>query len=800
MRVKLEWLNELVDLTGLSLEQIVNTVSLYSIEVEGVDNMVHASDIVIGHVLTKEPHPDSDHLNLLTVDVKDEVLNIVCGAPNVEKGQYVIIAKIGCELDGFTIKKSKIRGYESCGMCCSLQELGIDKKYIDEKYAKGIYYFEDEVEVGMNAAEALNLHDPVIELGLTPNRGDLLSMLGVAYEMSAVFNRPLKPLVFEIQRKLDEKQEEIKIDIETPDCIAYYGQLIKNINLKPSPRWLSSRLIAFGIRPINNSVDITNYILALFGQPLHAFDYDKVGNHIVVKNGKQNDEFVTLDEQKRVLADYDIMITDGNNNLCLGGIMGGLDSEVTENTKNILLESAVFNPSTIRKTATRLNLHSEASQRYERGVDVNRTKLALDYACYLFKELCDAEIVNEPGFNGTKEINDKEIKLTVEDVNSLLGTYITKEEITKILESLNFKVKEDLTVLVPNRRPDITIKEDLVEEVARVYGYDKLPLTHPVDDSLGKYSLSQKKTKLIRNTLLGLGLDNVVTYSLLSEAENKLFNINHDVEAENIELLMPLSEDKKILRKGLVPSLLNVMKYNFSRKNKDVNIFEISKVYYKTAGEISANNKYEKTVLAGALANEFSSTLWKGQKEIVDFYLVKGLLEQLATSLNTQFDFVKEEKECDEMHPNRTASVLWNGKKIGYVGQIHPKYAHDNDLDNVYVFELLIDELINEPEVINKYTPVNKLPNVERDIALVMKKDVPSSDVIACILKSDKQYLTNAYVFDLYEGEKINDDEKSLAIKLVFTSNEPLTEEVISAKVKRILKDLQYKLNITLRQ
>lgn len=800
MRVKLEWLNELVDLTGLSLEEIVNTVSLYSIEVEGVEKLVHASDIVIGHVLTKEPHPDSDHLNLLTVDVKDEVLNIVCGAPNVEKGQYVIIAKIGCELDGFTIKKSKIRGYESCGMCCSLQELGIEKKYVEEKYANGIYYFEDKVEVGMEASKALNLHDPVIELGLTPNRGDLLSMLGVAYEMSAVFNRPLKPLAFELARTKDSKQEEIKIDIETPNCIAYYGQLIKNINLKPSPRWLSSRLIAFGIRPINNSVDITNYILALFGQPLHAFDYDKVGNHIVVKNGKQNDEFVTLDKEKRILADYDIMITDGTNNLCLGGIMGGLDSEVTENTKNILLEAAVFDPATIRKTATRLNLHSEASQRYERGVDVNRTKLALDYACYLFKELCDAEIINEPGFNGTKEIQDKEIKLTVEDVNSLLGTNITKAEITKILESLNFKVTEDLTVLVPNRRPDITIKEDLVEEVARVYGYDKLPLTHPVDDSLGKHNLTQKKTKIIRNTLLGLGLDNVVTYSLVSEAENKLFNINHDVEAENIELLMPLTEDRKILRKGLVPSLLNVMKYNFSRKNKDVNIFEISKVYYKTAGEINASNKYEKTVLAGALANEFSSTLWKGQKEIVDFYLVKGLLEELAVQLNTKFEFVKEEKVCDEMHPNRTASILWNNKKIGFIGQIHPKYAHDNDLDNVYVFELLIDELINEPEVINRYVPVNKLPNVERDIALVMKKDVPSSEVIACILKSDKQYLTNAYVFDLYEGEKINEDEKSLAIKLVFSSNEPLTEDVISAKVKRILKDLQYKLNITLRQ
>ncbi len=801
MRVKLEWLNELVDLTGLSLEEIVNTVSLYSIEVEGVDKMINASNIVIGHVLTKQPHPDSDHLNLLTVDVKEEVLNIVCGAPNVEAGQYVIVAKIGCELgEGFVIKKSKIRGHESFGMVCSLQELGLEKKYIDEKYQSGIYYFEDEVEVGSEASKALNLHDPVIELGLTPNRGDMLSMLGVAYEMSAVFNRPLKPLTFELQRTLDEKQANIKIDLKTPNCIAYYGQLIKNIEIKPSPRWLSSRLIAFGIRPINNSVDITNYILALFGQPLHAFDYDKVGNHIVVKNGEENDEFVTLDEQTRKLANYDIMITDGTNNLCLGGIMGGLESEVTDNTKNILLEAAVFDPSVIRKTATRLNLHSEASQRYERGVDVNRTKLALDYACYLFKELCNAEIINEPGFSGIKEIKDKEIKLTVEDVNSLLGTTITKNEIINIFKSLSFDVKEDLTILVPNRRPDITIKEDLIEEVARIYGYDKLPLTHPVDDSFGKHSLSQKKTKLIRNTMLGLGLDNVVTYSLVSEEDNKLFNINHQEESENIELLMPLTEDRKLLRKGLIPSLLNVMKYNFSRKNKDVNIFEISKVYYKTTGEISAFNKYEKTVLAGALANEFSSTLWKGQKEIVDFYLVKGLLEQLATALNTKFDFIKVEKQCEEMHPNRTASILWNGKNIGFIGQIHPKFALDNDLENVYVFEILIDELINEPEVINKYQSINKLPNVERDIALVMKKDVPSNDVIECILKSDKQILTNAYVFDLYEGEKINEDEKSLAIKLVFSSNEQLTEDVINSKVKRILKDLQYKLNITLRQ
>lgn len=800
MRVKLEWLNELVDLTGLSLEEIVRTVSLYSIEVEGVDNMVHASNIVVGHVLTKQPHPDSDHLNLLTVDVKDEILNIVCGAPNVEAGQYVIVAKIGCELDGFTIKKSKIRGHESCGMVCSLQELGIEKKFVEEKYQNGIYYFEENVEVGTPGAEALNLADPVIELGLTPNRGDMLSMLGVAYEMSAVFKRPLKPLAFELVRKMDKDTAEVKIDIETQGCLAYYGQVIKDIKIKRSPRWLISRLIAFGVRPINNSVDITNYILALFGQPLHAFDFDKVGNHIVVKNATEGDEFITLDEQKRILSENDVMITDGKNNLCLAGVMGGLESEVTNETKNILLEAAIFDPMTIRKTAARLNLHSESSQRFERGVDVNRTKLALDYACYLFKELCEAEIVNEPGFSGIKSIDDKEIKLSVEDVNSLLGTEIKKCEIKSILESLGFKVEEDLTVKVPNRRPDITIKEDLIEEVARIYGYDKLPLTHPEDDSLGKHTLPQKNKILIRDTLLSLGLDNVVTYSLVCEEDNKKFTLNHAENSENIELLMPLTEDRKILRKGLVPSVLNVVKYNFSRKLKNIAIFEISNVYYKTGSLEDINNKHEETILAGALANEFSNVLWKGQREIVDFYLVKGILEELAKALNTTFDFVKEERKSNEMHPNRTASIVWNEKVIGYVGQLHPKYAHENDLENVYVFELKIDDLLNEPEKINRYQPVPKLPSIERDIALVMKKEVSASEVISCIKKSDKQILSDAYVFDLYEGDKINEDEKSLAVKLVFTSNEPLTDEVINGKVKRILKDLQYKLNVTLRQ
>ena len=430
MRVKLEWLNELVDLTGLSLEDIVNTVSLHSIEVENVDRMIKASNIVIGHVLTKEKHPDSDHLNLLTVDVGDEVLNIVCGAPNVDKDQYVIIAKVGAKLPGGEIKKSKIRGYESCGMCCSLQELGIENKYIPEKFANGIYYFEDyKPTLGSDGALALNLKDEVLELGITPNRGDLLSMIGCAYEFSAAFNRPLKPLVYEVVR--EKSNEALDIKIETDKCVGYYGQIIKDVKIKESPRWLKSRLIAFGIRAINNCVDITNYVLALFGQPLHAFDLDKLGHKIVIKNAKAGEKFTSLDEIERELKDTDIAITDGNKTQCLGGVMGGLDSEITDTTQNIMLEAAVFDPLTIRKTAARLNLHSESSNRFERGVDINRTKQALDYACYLYKELADAKIVGDAYYAGTTSIPDKEILLTKENVNKRLGTNISTKETFK---------------------------------------------------------------------------------------------------------------------------------------------------------------------------------------------------------------------------------------------------------------------------------------------------------------------------------------------------------------------------------
>ena len=797
MRVKLEWLNELVDLTGLSLEEIVNTVSLHSIEVENVDRMIKASNIVIGHVLTKEKHPDSDHLNLLTVDVGDEVLNIVCGAPNVDKDQYVIIAKVGAKLPGGEIKKSKIRGYESCGMCCSLQELGIENKYVPEKFANGIYYFEDyKPTLGMDGAEALNLKDEVLELGLTPNRGDLLSMIGCAYEFSAAFNRPLKPLAFKLLRERCE--EKIDIKIETDKCTCYFGQIIKDVKIKESPRWLKSRLIAFGVRAINNCVDITNYIMALYGQPLHAFDLDKLGTKIVIKNAKEDEKFVSLDNIERTLKDTDIAITNGDTTQCLGGVMGGLESEITDNTKNIMLEAAVFDPMTIRKTAARLNLHSESSNRFERGVDVNRTKEALDYACYLFKTLADAKIVGEAYVAGKCHIDDKEIILTKDNVNKRLGTNIATSEIKTILESLYFKVeelkKDTLKVYVPNRRPDITIKEDLVEEVIRLYGYDKLEDSICCDSMAGELKTSNKNKRLIQDTLVGLGLHEAITYSLVDSENNKKFSVLRGANAEDIKILMPITEERCILRTTLIPSLLDAVRYNLSRKIKNVADFEISKVYYKENGKIE-----EEMRLGIAMTNEYTSSLWQGKKENVDFFLVKGILEEVFNKFDLSVSYKAIDIPSKELHPNRTALIYLGEELLGYIGQVHPQYAHKNDLDEVYVAEIALSKFIDKEKESIRYKQLPKLPSVERDIALVMDKDIKADDVLECILHADKQYLKDAIIFDLYEGDKIEENKKSIAVKLIFSSDEALTDDIINGKVKRILKDLQYKLNITLR-
>lgn len=789
MRVKLEWLKELVDIEGLTLEEIVEKLSLYSTEVESVEKLVNATNLVVGYVKTRVAHENSDHLSVCLVDVGSEDLQIICGAPNVRAGQYVIVALPGAELPGgLKIKRSKIRGVESNGMICSLLELGLEKKYVDEENQKGIYTFKDKVEVGTNALRALNLDDYVIELGLTPNRGDLLSMLGVAMEVSAVFNRPLKPLAYTTLK--DENTKKLTIINETDKCIGYYGKVFKNVQIKASPRWLIARLIAFGIRPINNVVDITNYILALFGQPLHAFDAKKLGNKILVRNANKDEEMVTLDNINRKLVETDIVITNGVKPVAIAGVMGGLDTEITDETTDLVIEAAVFDSYSIRATSQRLGLRSDSSIRFEKGVDINRTKFALNYTSYLLSELANATAVD---FAFDKEVNlePKRVKITVNDVQSKLGIYISKEEIKEILERLKFAVTDSLEVIVPTRRPDITIKEDVIEEIGRLYGYSHLPLTLPKTDSTGGLTKAQTTRRTIRDTLVGLGLNENITYSLVSEEENTLFKLMQVEGSRDVELLMPLSQDRKVLRKTLMPSLITSAKYAYNRKLKDLAIYELGKVYYK-------DTEYQdEEHLAILLTNDFTNSL--NHVEKADFYLLKGLLEELFNKLGVNVKYVPLNVEASELHPKRTALLYLNNEYIGYLGAIHPKYAKGNDLDEVYVAEIKLDSIYNYKHSEFKFQQISKVPSVERDIAVVVKKDVLTGDLIDSIKAIKNTNLVEVNVFDVYTGDKVKADEKSIALKLIFSSNDTLTDEVINSKVEKVLKELKNKYNATLR-
>lgn len=792
MRVKLEWLKELVDLEGLSTEEIVKKLSLYSIEVEGVERVVGGTNLVVGHVETCEPHPNSDHLSVCLVDVGGEKLQIVCGAPNVRAGQYVIVAKEGAELPGgLKIKRAKIRGVESNGMICSLNELGLENKFVPEEYQGGIFYFPGKPEVGSSALKALNLEDEVIELGLTPNRGDMLSMFGVAIEASAVFNRPLKALQF--ATRPGKNDSKLNVRNEAPGCIGYYGQVVKNVKIQPSPWWLTSRLIAYGIRPINNVVDITNYILVLFGQPLHAFDYDKLGTEIVIRNARAGERITTLDDVERVLQESDIVITDGKKPVAVAGVMGGAESGIDAETKNIVIEAAVFDAFSVRATSERLGLKSDSSMRFEKGVDINRTKLALEYTCYLLSELAGGEISTR-SFSGLSEIPPKKIGISERDVEKLLGIKIPGPEIKDILRRLGFEVSgdEELIVKVPNRRPDINIKADLIEEIARIHGYDKVVGTIPVNKSVGGLNSVQKQRREIKQFLVGLGLNEVYTYSLVPEKEVDSFQFFASGK-ETVSILMPITQDHKCLRKAIVPGLVGNAKYCHSRKLKDLAVFEMGKVYYK-------DSEYREEEMLGLLmSGKFSGTSWRGESEEADFYLLKGVLEALFRKFDFQVTFRRPEKPLKELHPGKTAEIIHEGETIGYLGCLHPEFAEAEDLDEIVVAELKLDPILNRTLRTVRFEEYSKVPSVERDIALVVAKDLPTGEVISEILGLKNTLLSGVTLFDIYTGEKVGPEEKSIAIKLEFSAPQNLSDEVVNQKLNQILKRLKEKFNAVLR-
>ncbi|NEU29841.1 phenylalanine--tRNA ligase subunit beta [bacterium LRH843] len=806
MLVSYKWLQDYVNVKDLSAREIAEKMTRGGIEIDIVHTLNQGvSGVVIGFVKDCVQHPNADKLRVCQVDIgEDEPVQIVCGAPNVAKGQYVAVAKVGAILPGnFKIKKAKLRGEVSEGMICSLQELGIDTKLVQKGYAEGIYVFTDEVTVGSDALAALNLDDEVLELDLTPNRADCLNMLGVAYEVGALYEREVTIPATDVTTNEEKASNFIAVKVEAEEDNPYYGAtIIKDVKIGPSPLWLQTRLMAAGIRPISNVVDVTNYVLLEYGQPLHAFDYDRFGSkEVVVRRAYENEKIVTLDDQERTLTSDHLVITNGKDPVAIAGVMGGATSEVQENTTTILLEAAYFQSATIRKASRDLGLRSDASTRFEKGVDPSRVREASKRAAGLIAEIAGGTIVS--GVVEVDALNQdlKKVRLDLEHMNNRLGMNISMNEVKRFMDRLRFEYVEDgniLLVTAPARRGDIQIEEDLIEEVARLYGYDHILTTLPLGATTqGGLTDYQQKRRQVRRILEESGLSQVITYSLTNPEKAQGFAM--DSKANAIRLAMPMSEDRSTMRTSLIPHLFDVISYNLNRKNQSVHIYETGSIFLSEE-ETLTKQPIEREMVAGALTGLWHEHIWQGEKKSADFYVVKGILEHLFAELGlSKFVSFEQAKKAD-MHPGRTAVVKLAGEEIGFVGQVHPAIQKEKDLRETYVYQLDLEAILSyetEPII---YQALPRFPAMIRDIALVVDSSRTAGELEYVIKQSGGDLLKNVKLFDFYEGEHMEEGKKSLAFSLTYLDpNRTLTDEEVTKAHEYVLKQLEEQMGASLR-
>ncbi|HCW3601647.1 TPA: phenylalanine--tRNA ligase subunit beta [Staphylococcus aureus] len=782
MLISNEWLKEYVTIDD-SVSNLAERITRTGIEVDDlIDYTKDIKNLVVGFVKSKEKHPDADKLNVCQVDIgEDEPVQIVCGAPNVDAGQYVIVAKVGGRLPGgIKIKRAKLRGERSEGMICSLQEIGISSNYVPKTFESGIYVFSEAQVPGTDALQALYLDDQVMEFDLTPNRADALSMIGTAYEVAALYNTKMtKPETTSNELELSAN-DELTVTIENEDKVPYYSaRVVHDVTIEPSPIWMQARLIKAGIRPINNVVDISNYVLLEYGQPLHMFDQDAIGSQqIVVRQANEGEKMTTLDDTERELLTSDIVITNGQTPIALAGVMGGDFSEVKEQTSNIVIEGAIFDSVSIRHTSRRLNLRSESSSRFEKGIATEFVDEAVDRACYLLQTYANGKVLKDRVFSGELGAFITPIDITADKINRTIGFDLSQNDIVTIFNQLGFdtEINDDvITVQVPSRRKDITIKEDLIEEVARIYGYDDIPSTLPVFEKVtsGQLTDRQYKTRMVKEVLEGAGLDQAITYSLVSKEDATAFAMQ---QRQTIDLLMPMSEAHASLRQSLLPHLIEAASYNVARKNKDVKLFEIGNVFFANGeGELPDQVEY----LSGILTGDYVVNQWQGKKETVDFYLAKGVVDRVSEKLNLEFSYRRA--DIDGLHPGRTAEILLENKVVGFIGELHPTLAADNDLKRTYVFELNFDALMAVSVGYINYQPIPRFPGMSRDIALEVDQNIPAADLLSTIHAHGGNILKDTLVFDVYQGEHLEKGKKSIAIRLNYLdTEETLTDERVS--------------------
>lgn len=798
MKAPLNWLKDFVDI-NVGIKEYVNAMTMSGSKVEGVEDLGEGIEkVVVGRILEMEAHPNADRLKVCKVDVGSEVLQIVTGAPNVKTGDLIPLALVGAKLPGGQIKASKLRGVESYGMMCSIEELNLSRDYLPDAPEDGVYVFSEELEPGTDIKEALHL-DQVVEFEITSNRPDCLSVYGLARETAATLGVPLKKPDIRVKEEAGgDASDRVSIEIENPElCPRYSARIVTDVKIEPSPYWMQHRLAAAGMRPINNIVDITNYVMLELGQPMHAFDFSCLtDSKIVVRTAREGETLKTLDGQERKLDTSMLVIADSQRPVGIAGVMGGENSEVTDQTRMLLLESANFNGASIRVTSKKLGIRSEASGRFEKGLDPENTIKALDRCAELIELLGAGKVVRGiVDCNMTRKSQDT-IKLDPDRINALLGTEITAEKMMDIFRALEFEVDPNTMIMkIPSFRSDIESVADLSEEVARFYDYNNIKpsLLSGKESMRGRKSYKQRMEDVIRNTMCACGMNEAFTFSFTSPGVFDKINLPADHPLrDTVVISNPLGEDYSIMRTTTIPDMLRILSINYSRKIETARLFELSSVYHPVDGEELPE---EKSVLTLGMYGEGC-----------DFFELKGVVEELMTAMGIAGYEFKPEREEPSFHPGRTASLMvmksdGTQLKAGILGEIHPEVAEKTECSErtcAALFEVAV--LIDASSLSRKFKALPRFPAVPRDIAVVVRDEVYVADLMKAIVKAAGEILEDVSLFDVYKGSQVPEGMKSTAFALSFRSaDRTLKDEEVNTAMEKILKSLEYQFDARLR-